>query len=262
MIPAPFDYIRPSSLDEALGIVAERDGARVIAGGQSLLPLLRFRLAQPAMLVDISRLEDLTGVESTGSGIRIGAGTTYRELLGSRIVRERYPVLVELTERIGDRQVRNLGTVGGGLAHADPGADLPAAMVALGARLTLRSAERAREVEASEFFLGPFTTALEAGELLTGIEVPALPGPAAYVGFKQAASGFAIAGAAAVVANGEERIGFTGVSGAPFATPFEAVEEALGRVEVNEDIHASADYRRHLALVAARRAVAIARGRN
>src|SRR5207245_1935760 len=138
MIPAGFEYQRARTLREALNVLASGDGSKLIAGGHSLIPLLRFRLAQPAKLVDIGHLAELKGVAAKGRGARIGAATTYRDLLESELLRERYPLLVEATYTIGDLQVRNAGTIGGGLAHADPAADMPAVMLALDAEFVLR----------------------------------------------------------------------------------------------------------------------------
>lgn len=277
MIPATFEYTRARSLNAALKALAAKDGTKVIAGGQTLIPLLRFRLAQPPRLVDIGHLANLRGAQKAKGGLRIGGATTYRELLDSDLVRERLPLLIEVTERIGDRQVRNLGTVGGSIAHADPASDLPAALLALDATLTLQSAERKRTVPAREFFRGPFTTALRDDELVVQVHVPTLPRHtgAAYVSFEQPASGYAIVGAAAVVTLARRTVkqaalAFTGLAGAPFAADAAAlvdtkaeqeavdrvVAAALDGVEANDDIHASAEYRMHVAGVAARRAVA------
>jgi carbon-monoxide dehydrogenase medium subunit len=253
------------------------DGTKVIAGGHSLLPIMKFRLAQPPRLVDISRLEELKGIAEKGRGARIGAGTTYRELLDSDLLRERFPLIAEATETIGDLQVRNRGTIGGSLAHADPVSDMPAVMLALDATFNLRSRTGKRSVKAREFFQGAFTTAMAEDELLTEIILPALPTGAGscYLSHDHPASGYAIVGAAAVVAVKRKTVNhavlaFTGVGETPFlAKSVEALvgtqvnaeaisDAAIGAtegVQVSGDIHAPAEYRRHLATVISRRAL-------
>ena len=221
----------------------------------------------------------------TDDVVRIGAATTYRELLASEALRDAVPLLAEVTENIGDMQVRNLGTIGGALAHADPSADMPAAMLALDARFHLQSARATRTVAAREFFRGPFETAMESDELLVAIELRPLSDftGSAYVTFEQAASGYALVGAAAVVTHSPARgvtaasLAFTGLADAPFlaavsslvGTPGDApsvaraAADAVRGVQANADIHADAAYRLQLAQVAARRALtsAIARAR-
>ena len=276
MIPAAFDYARARSMQDALKALGTK-GTKVVCGGQSLIPLLRFRLAEPKRLIDIAGLAQLRGVGRVKGGLRIGAATTYRELLDAKAARADFPLLAEVTENIGDRQVRNLGTIGGGLVHADPAADMPAAMLALDATFAVQSARGKRTVAARAFFHGPFATALKPQELLVEIRLPALPKGAgtAYVSFEQAASGYALVGAAAVVArsNGtvsHAALAFTGLADAPFLAQAaaelvgtkgeanavaRAAAGAVNGVEANEDIHASAEYRTHLAQVAARRAL-------
>ncbi|HEV8455590.1 MAG TPA: FAD binding domain-containing protein, partial [Gemmatimonadales bacterium] len=220
MIPTSFDYVRAESLRDALKVLSEGDGSKVIAGGHSLLPIMKFRLAQPRRLVDISRLEELKGITEKGRGARIGAGTTYRELLESELLRERFPIVSEATETIGDLQVRNRGTIGGSLAHADPVSDMPAVMLALDATFNLRSKRGRRSVKAREFFKGAFTTALAEDELLTEIILPPLPTGAGmtYLSHDHPASGYAIVGAAVVVARKRKAVthavvALTGVGG-------------------------------------------------
>lgn len=277
MIPAAFAYSRAGSLAEALEAVGAPD-TKVICGGQTLIPLLRFRLARPGRLVDIGQLPELRGVTVTDGAVRIGAATTYRELLASEPLREAVPLLAEVTENIGDIQVRNLGTIGGALVHADPSADMPAAMLALDAILHLESARAHRTIRARRFFAGAFETVMTPDELLVAIEVPALPAftGASYEMFEQAASGYALVGAAAVVTRTSGKgivaasLAFTGLADRAFlamstdllvgtsgdlATVERVTEEALRGVEANADIHASAEYRLHLARVAARRAL-------
>ena len=277
MIPASFDYVRAVSLREALNLLAAGDGTKVIAGGHSLLPMMKFRLAQPAKLLDIGGLADLRGVEEYRRGARIGAATTYRELLESNLLRERFPIIAECTENIGDRQVRNRGTIGGSVAHADPASDMPSVMLALDATFNVRSKRGRRAVKAREFFQGPFATALAEDELLLDIVLPPLPRGAgtAYLSQDQAASGYALAGAAAVVARTRKTVSYavvalTGVgdvsrlvAAADQLVGTKAEPEVLARVaaaavdgfEVQGDIHAPAPYRRHLATVVVRRAL-------
>jgi aerobic carbon-monoxide dehydrogenase medium subunit len=280
MIPTSFDYVRAESLRDALRELAAGDGTKVIAGGHSLLPIMKFRLAQPPRLVDISRLEELKGVEEKGRGVRIGAGTTYRQLLDSELLRDRFPLLTEATETIGDLQVRNRGTIGGGLAHADPVSDMPAVMLALDATFNLRSKRGKRSVKAREFFQGAFSTVLAEDELLTEITIPPLPGGAGscYLSQDHPASGYAIAAAAAVVALRSNKVshavvaltgvgemaflvksaeGLVGSDGGPGAISAAATGATAG-IEVNGDVHAPAEYRRHLAQVITRRALEIA----
>lgn len=276
MIPASFDYVRAASLRDALAVLAAGDGAKVIAGGHSLLPMMKFRLAQPARLVDVGGIDELRGVAEHRRGARIGATTTYRELLESQLLRERFPIIAECTENIGDLQVRNLGTIGGSVAHADPNSDMPAVMLVLDATFNLRSKRGRRSVAVREFFQGPFVTALAEDELLIDITLPAMPRGAgsAYRSLDQAASGYALAGAAAVVARSRKtvshaRVAFTGVAEISRLIPTDQLVGSKGEpevvervaassvegVEVNGDIHAPAPYRRHLATVVVRRAL-------
>ena len=277
MIPVSFDYVRAGSVKEALNLLAAGDGSKVIAGGHSLLPMMRFRLVQSPRLVDISRLEELKGVQEFKKGVRIGAATPYADLVGNPLLRERCPVVAETAAAIADIQVRNRGTIGGSLAHADPASDMPAVLLALDAEFQLRSKKGGRRtVKARGFFQGAFATDMADGELLTDILIPGMGrNRAAYIAFDSAASGYALAGACASV--GRKRatvsdiaVAFTGVGEIAFlAKTFEPVigtkgdlavvekcaVEALADLDISGDIHAPADYRRHLAVVAARRAV-------
>jgi carbon-monoxide dehydrogenase medium subunit len=280
MIPTSFDYVRAGSLKDALNALAAGGGTKVIAGGHSLLPIMKFRLTQPTRLVDISRLDELKGIAEKGRGARIGAGTTYRELLESDLLRERFPLVIEATETIGDLQVRNRGTVGGSLAHADPASDMPAVMIAVDATFNLRSKRGKRSVQAREFFQGPFATGLADDELLTEIILPPLPSGAGSVYLSQdhPASGYAIVAVAAVVARKRKTVShavaaLTGVGEVAFLcrsveslVGSQGEPEAIARVaadatagiEVNGDTFAPAEYRRHLAEVMTRRALATA----
>lgn len=282
MQPPAFDYHRPESLEEALSLLGELEDARPLAGGHSLLPMMKLRLAAPAALVDLGRIPDLAGIRREGEELWIGATTAYADVEASEAVRVGCPVLAETVRRIGDRQVRNRGTVGGSVAHADPAADLPTTLVALDASLELRGPDGARSVPAREFFLGTFTTALAAGELVTALRVPVLPSGtgAAYLKHPHPASRYAVVGVAARIALEEGTcrtvdLAVGGVTGAPVLAAAaaerlsgrrpeaEAVAEAAGRVgEALEspmgDLYASAEYRVHLAGVLARRALALA----
>ncbi len=284
MIPAAFGYTRAGSVEDALGALSGDDGAKVIAGGQSLLPLLKLRLASAETLVDIGRLSELRGIERLDDGrLSIGALTTYAELLDSPAVH--YGVLRDALPTIGDVQVRNRGTVGGAVAHADPASDLPAALLALDAEIVLQSSGGTRTVKADGFFEGPFTTAMRHDELLTHVILPAPRDEAgsAYASLEQPASGYAMVGVAAVVFVGAGNviewagIGVTGVGDHPYrATEVEAAlsgtngseddvaaaaAKVVGSQVVNSDIHASAEYRSAMAVVYTRRAIQAALAR-
>ncbi len=277
MIPAVFDYRRAGSVDEALALLSD-DNAKVLAGGQSLLPLMKLRLAAPGTLVDIGRLDELRGIQRLDDGrLQIGALTTYAELLDSAA--EHYGVLRDAVPSIGDVQVRNRGTVGGAVAHADPASDLPAALLALDAEIVIQSASTTRTVKANGFFEGPFQTGLGHDELLTAI---ILPGPrdgsgSAYVSLEQPASGYAMVGVAVGVVVGAGNVveylgvGVTGVGDHPYrASGVEsalvgttasadqvaaAAAHAADGVTVNSDIHAGGEYRTAMAAVITRRAI-------
>ncbi len=280
MIPAAFDYQRPATLAEALQLLAGGDdGTKVINGGQSLLPLLKLRLASVDRLVDIGRLRELQGIRpGSDGGVVMGAAVTYREVLESSLVAERSPLLIEVIGDVGDVQVRNRGTLGGSVAHADPSSDIPAATLALDASFVIRSATSQREVPASSFFHGAFATDLAPGELLVGLRFPVMPDGVgtAYRQIMQPASGYSMVGVAAVVGLLEGqvnhvRVGITGVADIAFRAT--AVEEALLGTEgdadalaaaaahavdgqdVNGDIHADAEYRAAMAAVITRRAL-------
>ncbi len=289
VIPASFEYVRAASVDEALERLAGDPNAKAIAGGQSLIPLLKFRLAQPGTLVDIGGLRDLDGIAEDDGGWRIGALTTYRQLLDHDGLAKAYPALRECVESIGDVQVRNRGTVGGSLAHADPASDLPAMTLALDGEAIVRSSGGERRVPLASFFQGAFTTALEQGELIAGLALPKLPPGAgtAWESLEVSASGYAIAGVAAVVADthgvygsasiDHVRVGITGVGDVPYRAT--AVEEALVGSDCNQagiasaapratdgqtvasDIHADAEYRAALAVTMTRRALERAKAR-
>jgi carbon-monoxide dehydrogenase medium subunit len=271
--PAEFEYKRPASLDEAIDLLAENGDTRPLAGGHSLLPMMKLRLAEPAALVDIGRLPGLDGIEEDGDELRIGALATHASVAASELVREQCRVLASTAEGIGDRQVRNRGTIGGSIAHADPGADYPTVVTALGATVVVRGPNGEREIAADDFFTGVFTTALEQGELVTAVRVPAVQ-RAAYEKHRHPASGYAVAGVAAVVGDDELRLVVGGVTGTPvrateaeqameiglspvdeagIAAAAEKVPAALSRAL--SDTYASGEYRVHLAQVLAKRAI-------
>jgi carbon-monoxide dehydrogenase medium subunit len=262
VIPAALRYVRAGSVEEALAALVEPD-AKALAGGQSLVSVMKLRLARPALVVDISRLE-LAGIEIADGELRVGALTTWADLAGSAELRR--PALAAISEcaaGIGDLQVRNRGTIGGSLAHADPASDMPAVLLALGASVALKSAAAERMVETREFFLGPFTTALAPGELLTGVvlPLPAAGSGSAYASVEHPASGFALAGAAALVSpDGSSSVAVTGIGATPFLLEAEP-GEALAAAEVFGDRFAPAGYRRHLAEVVVERALASAGAR-
>ena len=285
MISTAFEYSRPATLDEALRVLSGGGDTKVLAGGQSILPLLKLRLASTERLVDIGRLAELRGVRQLDDGrLAVGALTTYRELMESPA--RHYGLLQDAVPGIGDVQVRNRGTVGGAIAHADPASDLPACLLALDAEIVARSADGERLIPVTQFFRGAFETALEPNEVLTEIRLPAPRDDAgsAYASIDQAASGYALVGVAAVVARGGPSgpigfatIGVTGVGEVAYrATAVEAAllgsdgsagaiegaaSHATDGVEVRADIHADATYRAAMAVVYTRRAIEAALAR-
>lgn len=285
MIPAAFEYYAPTSVQEALQLLREHGPeAKLLAGGHSLLPMMKLRLSTPKALIDIGRIPELRYIREEGETLAIGATTTHWMIESSEVVRRRVPLLAEAAGRIGDVQVRNMGTIGGSLAHADPAADYPAAILALEAEIVTQGPGGKRSIPAADFFKGLFTTALEPSELIVEVRVPVPGGKsgAAYLKFPHPASGFAVVGCAALVTlDGGKcqkvRVAFTGVAEKAFRD--RAVEDALtGKppdersiadaaqraaegVEPLSDIFASADYRRHLARVYAKRALLAAASR-
>jgi carbon-monoxide dehydrogenase medium subunit len=263
VIPAPTRYLRASSLDEALEALAEPE-AKALAGGQSLVSVMKLRIARPSLVVDIGRLQ-LGGVVAEEGELRIGALTTWAELAAApELRRPALAALRECAERVGDLQVRNRGTVGGSLAHADPASDLPAVLLALDGSVQARSAAGERSLRVDELLVGPFTTSLAPAELLTGIVIRA-PEPgsgSAYRAVEHPASGFALAGAAAVVGpDGRSTVAVTGVGPTPLGLADGDLEETLARAEIFGDGFAPVEYRRSLAGVVARRALEAASAR-
>lgn len=246
MIPGEFDYQRPGDLGTVLRVLKEREGeAKVLAGGHSLLPLLKFRLAAPAVLLDLRGITGLDAITDTGDGVRIGALATHRQILESPVT-GRYPLLRETAAGIGDPQVRNWGTIGGSCAHADPNSDWPAVLLALNGVLVCRSADGEREIGARDFFLDVFTTAIEPAELLTEIRLPRRPagGGGAYRKLERRAGDFATVGVAVrlVIADGvisDAGVGVTAVPSPMAATDAEAA--LLGSAPTEETFAAAAD---------------------
>lgn len=233
MIPAQFDYVRPADLEEALGILADREGeAKVLSGGYSLIPLIKLRLAQPGLLVDISRVSGLDGITETDDELRIGARATHRQINEHEIIQARYPGIVDLAGVIGDPQVRNWGTIGGSVAHADPASDWPALLLAANATVVCRGKGGDREIQARDFFIDTFQTAIEPTEVLTEVRFPrrAARQGGAYTKLERKVGDFATAGSAVVIrlaADGTiagAGIGLTAVAASPFAaTEAEAI---------------------------------------
>ncbi len=246
MIPAPFDYARPPDLDGALKLLADHEGeAKILSGGYSLLPLLKLRLAQPGLLVDIQDVTGLDGIVETDDELRIGARATHRQIHESAII-GRYPLLHDVSGGIGDPQVRNWGTIGGSVAHADPASDWPAALLAVNARVVCRGRNGERQIAARDFFLDTFTTAIEPTEVLTEIRFGRRPRGqgGAYTKLERRVGDFATAGVAAVVRVGDggsigfAGIGVTGVSGSPFAAT--DAEAALTGKVASDDVFRAA----------------------
>jgi carbon-monoxide dehydrogenase medium subunit len=284
MIPAKFDYVKPGSVGEAVQALASGgEDAKVIAGGQSLLPLLRLRLSYPDLLVDVGALDELRGVADTGDELLIGAGTTHYQLVHDPLVGQHCGILAEAAATVADPAVRHRGTLGGSLAHGDPAGDLPAVAVALGATMVARGPGGERRIAASDFFLDYLTTSLRPGEILTGVRVPKLGGDWGYryEKFHRTAQAWAIVGVAALArrSNGhvaEARVGLTNMGSVPVrasaveaaAAGAEATRDALNAAaasaadgtEPPADLHGAPDYRRHLARVLTGRALAAAAG--
>ncbi len=280
MIAQNFEYSAPTQLQEALELLTG-DDVKALAGGMSLIPILKLRLAGPGQLVDLGRIAELNYIREEGGTLRIGATTTHYQVESSPLVRSKCPLLAEAAANIGDIQVRNMGTIGGSIAHADPAADYPASLLALEAKVGLASAKAKREMPILDFFVDTFTTALDHGEIVREVIVPVDDQTVgtSYQKMLQPASGFAIVGVAARLrkAAGKismARVGITGLSGKPYralatekalegtaglSTDFQhAAASVADGVDANSDLHASADYRKHLGRIYAARALAIA----
>ena len=285
MIPAQFEYHAPGSLPEAIRLLTSLPDAKLLAGGHSLLPMMKLRLVTPAHLIDLGAIADLRGIEDAGGVLRIGALTTHWTIEASPVVRAKAAVLAEAAASIGDVQVRNFGTIGGSLAHGDPAADYPAAVLALGCEIVAEGPGGRRTIPADRFFTGIFTTALRPDEILVEVRVPVPPerSAGAYRSFPHPASGYPVVGVAAVVTlDGAgicraARVGVTGAAPTPYrATEVEmqlagtaltddaiasAAAHAADGMEITGDHFAPAPYRRHLTQVFARRALLAARDR-
>jgi len=283
MIAQNFEYSAPTNLKEALGLLAA-ENAKALAGGMSLIPAMKLRLSAPEQLVDLGRIAELSYIREDGGALRIGATTTHYQVESSPLVRSKCPLLAEGAAHIGDIQVRNMGTIGGSVAHADPAADYPASLLALEAKVVLVSAKSQREMPIADFFVDTFTTALEPGEIVRELIVPIEEQSTgtSYRKMLQPASGFAIVGIAARVrkSGGKiamARVGVTGLSGKPYraANVEKLLEGAAGTpadiqkaaavvadgVDANSDLFASAHYRAHLASIYTARALTAALSR-
>jgi carbon-monoxide dehydrogenase medium subunit len=279
MFPATFDYKAPASLSEALTLLGQNSDAKALAGGQSLLPLMKLRLASPTALIDLRNVPEMKGIRGDGGGVILGAMTSYFQAVDAPLVQQKTPLIVQALRQVGDPQVRARGTIGGSLAHADPAGDLPAVALALNGRMHIVGPKGEREVAARDFFVDMLTTALEPDELLTWARFEATDTPrtgTAYVKHRHPASGYAVVGVAAVVMLDEAgncveaRVGVTGagghaaratgveqaLSGKPFAaTAAEASAHAADGLDLLSDTYASAEYRGHLTRVLTLRAL-------
>ena len=257
-----FHYHRPSNAKDAVSLVNKNAEGRYLAGGQSLVQAMKLRLSSPSDLVDLGTIKELSGIKVSGGTVEIGAMTRHAEVAGSADVKKAIPALAALAGMIGDRQVRHMGTIGGSLANNDPAADYPAAALGLGATITTNK----RKIEADKFFTGLYETALEPGELVTAVSFP-VPKRAAYMKFKNPASRFAIVGVFVADFGGKVRVGVTGAGPCVFrqaemekALSAKFAPESVANIKVkadglNNDLHASPEYRAHLITVMAKRAV-------
>ncbi|MDQ6840766.1 MAG: xanthine dehydrogenase family protein subunit M [Actinomycetota bacterium] len=268
MIPSAFDYQRPTSLDQAIQALADNgDDAKLMAGGHSLLPLMKLRLAAPSVIIDIGRLDELDYVKEAGDRIAIGALTRHHTVETSDLLGREVPLLAHATSKVGDPQVRHRGTIGGSIAHGDPASDLPAVMLALGATFTAIGPNGERQIAADDFFEGFLETALTDDEVLTEISVPKSAGAGwSYQKFNRRAQDWAIVGVAAI-RNGATGIGLVNMGSTPVraaateeavaggASAAEAAAKAADGLDPPADLNASVEYRRHLAQVLVRRAL-------
>lgn len=269
MIPAAFDYQRVDSAEAAIAALTEHgDDAKLLAGGHSLLPLMKLRLATPAVLVDVGRLNALRGIEDRGDHVAVGALTRHRAVETSDVLRRDVPILAHAASHVGDPQVRHRGTIGGSVAHGDPASDLPAVLLALDATFVAQGADGTREIPAAEFFTGFLETALSPVELLTEIRIPKVTGAGwSFQKFNRRAQDWAIVGVACVRRGDEAGIGLINMDSRPVragaaeaaiaggASPEEAAEVADEGTEPSADLNASVEFRRHLARVLTKRAL-------
>ena len=265
MIPAKFEYIKASSVSVALALLDKHgDDAQLIAGGHSLVPAMKLRLNQPSVIVDIGKISELKSISEDGDNIVIGAACTHQEIASSPLVVEQLNVLSQTAKSIGDLQVRNMGTIGGSLAHADPAADYPAVILATEAKIIVEGSGGKRTIDAADFFQGIFATALEGNEMITAVQIPKA-GNGVYLKFSQPASRFAVVGCAAIKNGNGVSVGLTGVADVAYrASAVEqayngdakgAAEHAVDGVDVMGDNFASTEYRSHLAKVFTERAL-------
>lgn len=269
MIPAPFEYVRAGSAAEAISLIGQHgDDAKFLAGGHSLLPLMKLRLAQPSVLVDIGRVNDLSYIRDAGDHIAIGALTRHMDVEKSPVLAEHAPLLAHAAGHVGDPQVRHRGTIGGSIAHSDPASDLPATTLALGATYIAQGPNGTREIPATEFFHGFLQTALAADEMLTEIRVPKMNGAGwSFQKFNRRAQDWAIVGVAAWRRNGDSGVALVNMGSVPIlassvssalaggASIADAAEQAAAEAEPQSDLNATPEYRVHLAKVLVRRAL-------
>ena len=269
MIPASFDYVKASSADEAISLISEHgDEAKLLAGGHSLIPMMKLRLAVPSVLVDIAGVRDLSHVEDRGDHIAIGALAKHRSIETSDLLIAQCPMLAHVASKVGDPQVRHRGTIGGSLAHSDPASDLPAAVLALGGSLIVQGPNGHREIAATDFFTGYFESALAEDEMLTEVKVPKSPGTNwNYQKFNRRAQDWAIVGVAAAQVDGAMQVSLVNMGSTPLratavetalasgASAAEAADEAANGTEAPTDLNASPEYRAHLARVLTKRAL-------
>lgn len=282
MYPAQFDYHSPASVQEAISLLGRlKDDAKLLAGGHSLIPMMKLRLAQPKHVIDMRKIPGLSGIKEDGGAISIGALTTHYAVESSSLLKQKCPLLAETAGTIGDPQIRNMGTVGGSLAHADPAADYPAAVIALGAEFVAEGPKGKRTIRVDDFFKGLLTTAIQADEILVEIRIPSWPAGTgmSYMKFPHPASRFAVVGVAAVVTADGKKVG-VGITGAgtkavrakgveaalagktlDAATLKAAAEKAADGVDVQADLQGSVEYKTHLLKVYCRRALEAALSR-
>ena len=269
MIPAAFEYVRAGSAEEAIGLIGEHgEYAKFLAGGHSLLPLMKLRLAQPTVLVDIGRVTDLSYIRDGGDHIAIGALTRHMDIENSQLLRADVPLLAHAASHVGDPQVRHRGTIGGSLAHADPASDLPATTLALGATYVAQGPNGTRQIAAGDFYQGFLTSSLEPDEMLTEIRVPKMNGAGwSFQKFNRRAQDWAIVGVAAWRRNGDSGVALVNMGSTPVlassvstalaggASIEDAAQQAAAEADPQADLNASIEYRTHLAKVLVKRAL-------
>ena len=269
MIPAKFDYVRAGSAEEAISLVGQHgDEAKFLAGGHSLVPLMKLRLAQPSMLIDIGRVSDLSYIREEGDVVAIGALTRHMDVENSDLLKEHVPLLAHAASHVGDPQVRHRGTIGGSIAHSDSASDLPATTLALGATYVAQGPNGSREIAASDFFEGFLTTSLAPDEMLTEIRVPKMNGAGwSFQKFNRRAQDWAIVGVAAWRRNGDSGVGLVNMGSVPIlasgvsdalssgASVEDAAAQAAEGTDPTSDLNASVEYRQHLARVLTKRAL-------